>query len=336
MSPELLFDAVILGLVEGATEFIPVSSTGHLIVVGEWLGQVGDRAKTFDIFIQLGAILAIVWLYRARLTHAVLAARSDPKSRRFLLNLLIAFLPAALVGFLVHDWLKEHLFRMEVVAGALVVGGILILLIERWRPRVRHQDVMDIPARTALGVGLAQVLSLVPGTSRSGATIMGGYLLGTVAHRRHRVLLLPRHSGDVRGDDVRPAEEPRYPVGRGRAVLRRGIRRLVPLGARHRQGVPLLRLEPQLRRVRLVPDRVRTLLLLWARWMPPLVHRFDAVAVDHGRPASARGGGRGGGDGRRRGRAAGGAGLPRKKLAFPSGWAVGQRACCGPRLPPRC
>ncbi|MEZ0333480.1 MAG: undecaprenyl-diphosphate phosphatase [Gemmatimonadales bacterium] len=178
MSPDLLFDAVILGLVEGATEFIPVSSTGHLIVVGEWLGQVGDRAKTFDIFIQLGAILAIVWLYRARLAHAVLAARSDPKSRRFLLNLLIAFLPAALVGFLIHDWLKEHLFRMEVVAGALVVGGILILLIERWRPRVHHQDVMDIPVRTALGVGLAQVLSLVPGTSRSGATIMGGYLLG--------------------------------------------------------------------------------------------------------------------------------------------------------------
>jgi len=178
VSPDLLFDAVILGLVEGATEFIPVSSTGHLIVVGEWLGQVGDRAKTFDIFIQLCAILAIVWLYRARLTHAVLAARTDPTSRRFLLNLLIAFLPAALVGFFIHGWLKEHLFRMEALAGALVVGGILILLIERWRPRVRHQDVMDIPARTALGVGLAQVLSLVPGTSRSGATIMGGYLLG--------------------------------------------------------------------------------------------------------------------------------------------------------------
>jgi undecaprenyl-diphosphatase len=164
--------------VEGATEFIPVSSTGHLIVVGEWLGQVGERAKSFDIFIQLGAILAIVWLYRARLADAVLAARTDPKSRRFLLNLVIAFLPAALVGFLVHDWLKEHLFRTEVVAAALVVGGILILLIERWRPRVRHRDVMDLAPHTALGIGIAQVLSLVPGTSRSGATIMGGYALG--------------------------------------------------------------------------------------------------------------------------------------------------------------
>jgi undecaprenyl-diphosphatase len=178
VSPELILEAVILGLVEGATEFIPVSSTGHLIVVGEWLGQVGDRAKTFDIFIQLGAILAIVWLYRARLSETVRAARSEPKSRRFLVNLLIAFLPAALTGFLVHDWLKEHLFRMDVVAAALVGGGILILLIERWRPRVRYEHVMDLPPAVALGIGLAQVLSLVPGTSRSGATIMGGYALG--------------------------------------------------------------------------------------------------------------------------------------------------------------
>jgi undecaprenyl-diphosphatase len=178
VSPEDLFEAVILGLVEGATEFIPVSSTGHLIVVGEWLGQIGERAKTFEIFIQLGAILAIVWLYRARLAHTVLAARRDPESRRFLLNLLIAFLPAALVGLVIHDWLKEHLFRVVVVAAALVAGGILILLIERWRPRTRYQRVMDVPPGVALGIGLAQVLSLVPGTSRSGATIMGGYALG--------------------------------------------------------------------------------------------------------------------------------------------------------------
>jgi undecaprenyl-diphosphatase len=178
VSPELILEAVILGLVEGATEFIPVSSTGHLIVVGGWLGQVGERAKTFDIFIQLGAILAIVWLYRDRLADTVRAARSDARSRRFVLNLFVAFLPAALTGFLIHGWLKEHLFRMEVVAAALVVGGILILLIERWRPRVRYQDVMDLTPAVALGIGLAQVLSLIPGTSRSGATIMGGYALG--------------------------------------------------------------------------------------------------------------------------------------------------------------
>jgi undecaprenyl-diphosphatase len=173
-----LLQAVILGLVEGVTEFIPVSSTGHLIVVGHWLGQTDARAKTFDIFIQLGAILAIVWLYRARLLHAVAAARTDPASRRFFLNLAISFVPAAAVGFLIHDWIKEHLFNTGVVAWALILGGVAILLIERWSPRTRYDEVSAVPPLTALGVGLAQVLSLIPGTSRSGATIMGGYALG--------------------------------------------------------------------------------------------------------------------------------------------------------------
>ena len=178
MTPELFVKAVILGLVEGATEFIPVSSTGHLIVVSEWLGQVDERAKTFDIFIQLGAILAIVWLYRVRLMHAAAAARQDPASRRFFLNLAIAFLPAAATGFLIHDWIKERLFNTAVVAVALVLGGVAILFIERWKPRPRYQEITDIPQTTALGIGIAQVLSLVPGVSRSGATIMGGYALG--------------------------------------------------------------------------------------------------------------------------------------------------------------
>ena len=178
MSPELLLKAAILGLVEGATEFIPVSSTGHLIVVSNWLGLVDERAKTFDIFIQLGAILAIVWLYRVRLGRIALAARHDPGSRRFIGNLLIAFFPAALVGLVAHDWIKARLFDPTVVAVALVVGGVLILLIERWSPQPRVHDVADVPPRTAFGIGLAQVLSLIPGTSRSGATIMGGYALG--------------------------------------------------------------------------------------------------------------------------------------------------------------
>jgi undecaprenyl-diphosphatase len=173
-----LAEAVILGLVEGVTEFIPVSSTGHLIVAGDWLGQVDERAKTFDIFIQLGAILAIVWLYRARLLRAVDGARSDPASRRFILNLAISFVPAAAVGFLIHDWIKAHLFSTSVVAWALILGGIAILLIEWWSPRTKYDEVSEVPPTTALGVGLAQVLSLIPGTSRSGATIMGGYALG--------------------------------------------------------------------------------------------------------------------------------------------------------------
>jgi undecaprenyl-diphosphatase len=178
VTPDLLLKAAILGLVEGATEFIPVSSTGHLIVVSDWLHLVDERAKTFDIFIQLGAILAILWLYRARLGRVVLTAREDPNSRRFIGNLLIAFLPAALVGFIAHDWIKARLFNSTVVAAALVIGGILILLIERWAPRPSIPDVSEVPPRTAFGIGLAQVLSLVPGTSRSGATIMGGYALG--------------------------------------------------------------------------------------------------------------------------------------------------------------
>jgi undecaprenyl-diphosphatase len=178
MSAELLAKAALLGLIEGVTEFIPVSSTGHLILASHWLGDSGEAAKTFDIFIQLGAILAVVWLYRVRLTHVLRQAGTDPASRRFLLNLVIGFLPAAIVGFLAHDWIKAVLFTPTVVAVALVVGGVLILLIERLRPLVRISEAGDVTPGTALGVGLAQVLSLIPGTSRSGATIMGGYALG--------------------------------------------------------------------------------------------------------------------------------------------------------------
>jgi undecaprenyl-diphosphatase len=178
MAADPLVTAALLGLVEGVTEFIPVSSTGHLILAGHWLGQEGESAKTFDIFIQLGAILAIVWLYRTRLVHALVAARRDEPSRRFLLNLVVAFLPAAVVGFLAHDWIKERLFTPLVVALALIVGGLLILLIEWLDPAERVSEVLDVRPGTALGIGLAQVLSLIPGTSRSGATIMGGYALG--------------------------------------------------------------------------------------------------------------------------------------------------------------
>ena len=178
MPPDLLWKAAVLGLVEGATEFVPVSSTGHLILVSNWLHLVDERAKTFDIFIQLGAILAVVWLYRRRLGGALVSAGSNPESRQFLLNLLIAFLPAAIIGFLAHDWIKARLFNPEVVIAALIAGGVLILLIEHWCPREMIDDVNRVPPRSALGIGLAQVLSLVPGTSRSGATIMGGYALG--------------------------------------------------------------------------------------------------------------------------------------------------------------
>jgi undecaprenyl-diphosphatase len=172
-----IIKAIILGLVEGATEFIPVSSTGHLIIASEWLDFTGERAKTFEIFIQLGAILSIVWLYRTTFL-GLLSAWSARGPRRLIGNLAIAFLPAAIVGFLFHDWIKDHLFNSLTVAIALVAGGILILLIEALKPPTRIEETGEIPPLTALGVGLAQVLSLFPGVSRSGATIMGGYCLG--------------------------------------------------------------------------------------------------------------------------------------------------------------
>lgn len=173
-----LVKAAILGVVEGATEFIPVSSTGHLIMVGDWLGFTGEDAKAFEIFIQLGAILAIVWLYRTRLGRVLRSATRDPVSQRLLLNLFIAFLPAAVVGLLTHRLIKQYLFSPEIVAVSMLVGGLAILLIEWWRPKPRVPTVDDISAGGALGIGIAQVLSLIPGTSRSGATIMGGYCLG--------------------------------------------------------------------------------------------------------------------------------------------------------------
>jgi undecaprenyl-diphosphatase len=170
--------AIILGLVEGATEFIPVSSTGHLILAGDWLNFEGDRAKTFEVFIQLGAILAVVWLYRVKVLTVFRNAGRDPSARQLLVNLAIAFTPAALIGFLTYDWLKAHLFNPLTVAWALLVGGVIILLIERWDPPEVVADVDHVPMSKALGIGVAQVLSLFPGVSRSGATIMGARSLG--------------------------------------------------------------------------------------------------------------------------------------------------------------
>jgi len=175
--PDIL-KALILGLVEGATEFIPVSSTGHLIVVGAWLGFDGPEAATFEIVIQLGAILAVVWLYRAKLIGSVTHARHDPAARHLLLNLAIAFLPAAAAGYLFHEAIKRHLFDPGTVAAALVAGGLAIIAVEWWKPAVRVAAVDDLNGRHALGVGIAQVLSLMPGISRSAATIMGGLAIG--------------------------------------------------------------------------------------------------------------------------------------------------------------
>jgi len=171
--------AVIMGLVEGATEFIPVSSTGHLILAGHILGFEGPAEKTFHIVIQLGAILAVCWIYRTRLVDAAIGFGREPAATRFALNLFFAFLPAAVVGFFAHGFIKDVLFSPWVVAVSLVAGGIAILVIERNLPKMRVASVDDMSHATAFGIGLFQCLSMIPGVSRSGATIMGALLLGT-------------------------------------------------------------------------------------------------------------------------------------------------------------
>jgi undecaprenyl-diphosphatase len=176
-----LLDAFILGVVEGLTEFLPISSTGHLILVSDLLGTHDEKGKVFDIVIQLGAILAVCWEYRARFARAFSGLASDRVQQRFAANLAVAFIPAALVGLAFQSEIKRHLFNPVTVAIALVVGAVAIFAIEWWyerhgRPRVNSVDEMRWP--DALKVGLAQCFSLIPGTSRSGATIMGGMVFG--------------------------------------------------------------------------------------------------------------------------------------------------------------
>ena len=174
----LILKALVLGLVEAASEFLPISSTGHLIIVGDFLEFTGPRAETFEIFIQLGAILAVVWIYRERLFNVAMNMNRDPQARRLTLNLIIAFIPAAVLGLLLHKTITHYLFNPVTVAVALVVGGVAILLVERHAPAGRVRAVDDMSWKDALVVGVAQSLALFPGVSRSGATIMGGMLGG--------------------------------------------------------------------------------------------------------------------------------------------------------------
>ncbi len=167
-----------MGAVEGLTEFLPISSTGHLIITGDLIGFTGDAAKTFEIAIQLGAILAICWHYRARLLSVLHGLPGDPAARRFALNIAVAFLPAAIVGAIFHGAIKETLFHPVTVAVALMMGGVLILLVERLRGEPRVQTIDELSWRDAVKVGCAQALALIPGTSRSGATIIGGLAFG--------------------------------------------------------------------------------------------------------------------------------------------------------------
>jgi len=174
---ENFLHAILLGVVEGFTEFLPISSTGHLIVVGDLIGFHND-GRVFEIAIQLGAILAVVVEYRRKFIGVALGMFNDSKSQNFIRNLLIAFLPAAIMGVLFISLIKTYLFNPLSVATMLILGGIIILWAERRQHQVRVTSVDDMSWKDALKVGLFQVVSMVPGTSRSGATIIGGLFIG--------------------------------------------------------------------------------------------------------------------------------------------------------------
>jgi undecaprenyl-diphosphatase len=178
MDLELLLEALLLGIVEGLTEFIPVSSTGHLILLVDLIGFRGPPGKVFEVVIQLGAIFAICWVYRERFLRVALGLFDDPDQFRFARNILLGFLPAMVIGALAHNFIKTVLFSPWVVVTTLVLGGFAILWIENMRPESRHHGVERLPGSIAFRIGLCQAVAMIPGVSRSGATIMGGILLG--------------------------------------------------------------------------------------------------------------------------------------------------------------
>jgi undecaprenyl-diphosphatase len=186
----LLLKAVVMGLVEGLTELLPISSTGHLILTASLLGMKGEAVKVFEVAIQAGAMVAVMWEYRARLMSTVRGLPNEAQARRFFLNVVIAFIPAAVLGYMYGKRVKEYLFHPVPVATAFIVGGVIILLVEWFHKRrfgaqgqagaqaARVETVDDMQPRDALIVGLMQCFALIPGTSRSGATIMGAMSFG--------------------------------------------------------------------------------------------------------------------------------------------------------------
>ena len=172
------WQVILLGLIEGLTEFIPVSSTGHLLLAGYFLG-FNSPGKTFEVLIQLGAILAVLSVYTAKLLRLLAASPHDADARKFLLGVFLAFLPAAVIGAVGHRFVKAVLFESPIlISTTLVAGGIILLFVDQMRLRPRYHDALHLPLATAFVIGLSQCLAMIPGVSRSGATIVGGLLLG--------------------------------------------------------------------------------------------------------------------------------------------------------------
>lgn len=178
MEQQTIAEALLLGLLEGLTEFIPVSSTGHILLAGHFIG-FESTGKAFEVMIQLGAILAIVTIYFARLWRIALALPQDPKTRRFVAGVLLAFLPAAVIGALAHGFIKTVLFESPMlICVMLILGGIVLLWVDRRTTQPVYHDVMGFPLMLCVKIGFFQCLAMIPGTSRSGATIVGALLLG--------------------------------------------------------------------------------------------------------------------------------------------------------------
>ena len=201
------WQVVLLGLIEGLTEYLPVSSTAHLLLTERVLG-VSSSGRTFEVLIQLGAILALLTVYSGKLWQLARDFPSDPRTRRFVFAILIAFLPAVFIGMAAHKIIKEILFESPlIICISLVVGGIILLVVDRMKYRPRYTDVMDIPPMQALIIGFAQCLAMIPGVSRSGSTIVERH----AARRRQAygrgVLIFSRHADDDRGLRVRPLQE---------------------------------------------------------------------------------------------------------------------------------
>ncbi|MEB2645781.1 undecaprenyl-diphosphate phosphatase [Pseudomonas sp. C 49-2] len=214
--------ALILGVVEGLTEFLPISSTGHQIIVADLLDFTGDRFNAFNIIIQLGAILAVVWEFRGKIFEVVSGLPTQRKAQRFTVNLLIAFLPAVVLGVIFADLIHHYLFNPITVATALVVGGVIMLWAERREHEVHAETVDDITWKDALKVGMAQCLAMIPGTSRSGSTIIGGLLFGLsrkTATEFSFFLAMPTmvgaavYSGYKYRDLFQPADLPVFAIG---------------------------------------------------------------------------------------------------------------------------
>ena len=192
------FVAAFLGLLEGLTEFIPVSSTGHILLAGHFLG-FDSPGRAFEVLIQLGAILAILGVYAGRLWRIFSSAPHDPKARRFIGAVALAFLPAVVVGVLAHDLIKTVLFETPaLIAVMLILGGIVLLFVDRLATAPRYAEAEDLPLRVAAGIGLVQCLAMVPGVSRSGATIVGALLMGA------STVVVALNAQTLRGLDLSP------------------------------------------------------------------------------------------------------------------------------------